>query len=224
MSKIFISYRRDDSAAYAHAIYGQLVQHFSKDQVFMDVDTVEFGVDFVGAIEETVGQCDVLVALIGKRWANVKKGAKSRLDDPNDFVRLEISTALERTRRVIPVLVDGMRMPSEKTLPNSLRPLSRRNAIEISNTRFNFDVEQLVTSVRKIVDAIEVSGVLTITEPKSGQTVSGREFLVKGISIRVHLAEHSEFSSRILRKRKSGRKNKWSFIPKHIRGKPRQLY
>src|SRR5262245_11800925 len=140
MSKIFISYRRDDSAAYAHAIYSQLVQHFSKDHVFMDVDTVEFGVDFVHAIEEAVGKCDVLVALIGKRWANVKNGSKSRLDDPNDFVRLEISPALARNIRVIPVLVDGMSMPSVDTLPHPLKPLSRRNAIEISNTRFNFDV------------------------------------------------------------------------------------
>ena len=143
MSKIFISYRRDDSAGYAHAVYRELGQHFSKDRLFMDVDTVEPGVDFVRVIEEAVGECDVLLALIGKRWANVGGGATSRLDDPEDFVRLEISTALARDIRVIPVLVDGMTMPSGETLPPSLKPLTRRNAIEISNTRFNFDVERL---------------------------------------------------------------------------------
>src|SRR5262245_66330037 len=139
MSKIFISYRRDDSSLYAQTIYRELVQHFSKDQVFMDVDTVEPGVDFVRVIEEAVGECDVLLAVIGKRWANVRKRAKSRLDDPNDFVRLEISTALARDIRVIPVLVDGIKMPGAETLPDVLKPLSRRNAMEISNTRFNFD-------------------------------------------------------------------------------------
>ena len=155
MSKIFISYRRDDSSGYAQSIYRELVQHFSKDRVFMDVDTVEPGVDFVDVIEKAVGECDVLVALIGNRWANVRKDAKSPLDDPNDFVRLEISTALARDIRVIPVLVDGMTMPSPETLPVPLKPLSRRNAIEISHTRFNYDVEQLTTAIGKVFDATE---------------------------------------------------------------------
>jgi Sulfatase-modifying factor enzyme 1/TIR domain len=152
MSKIFISYRRDDSAGYAQAIYSQLVQHFSKDRVFMDVDTVEPGVDFVRVIETAVGECEVLLAFIGKRWASVGSGTTNRLDDPEDFVRLEISTALARDIRVIPVLVDGVTMPSGETLPASLKLLSRRNAIEISNTRFNFDVERLITTVRKVLD------------------------------------------------------------------------
>ena len=148
MSKIFISYRRDDSAGYAHAIHSQLVQHFSKDQVFMDVDTVEPGVDFVRVIEEAVGDCHVLLALIGSKWASRGRGAMSRLDDPKDFIRLEISTALARDIRVIPLLVDGMKMPSEETLPASLKPLTRRNAMEISHTRFDYDVERVVTAVR----------------------------------------------------------------------------
>jgi hypothetical protein len=155
MSKIFSSYRRDDSAGYAQTIYRELVQHFSKDQVFMDVDTVEAGVDFVRVIEEAVGECDVLLALIGKRWASVRRGAKARLDDPNDFVRLEIATALARDVCVVPVLVDGMRMPAEMILPTSLKALTRRNAMEISHTRFNYDVDQLITAVRKVLDATQ---------------------------------------------------------------------
>jgi TIR domain len=148
MSKIFISYRRDDSAGYAQAIYRELVRRFSKDQVFMDVDTVQPGVDFVRAIEGAVSGCDVLLAVIGKRWANVDNSAPSRLDDPDDFVRLEISTALARDIRVIPVLVEGMPMPKVETLPTPLKALTRRNAMEISHTRFEYDVERVVSAVR----------------------------------------------------------------------------
>ena len=148
MSKVFLSYRRDDSAGYAQAIYNQLVQRFSKDRVFMDVDTIEPGVDFVRVIEKAVGECDVLVALIGKRWVGGEASATSRLDNAKDFVRLEISTALARDIRVIPVLLDGMAMPDEDILPAGLRPIARRHAIEISNTRFNFDVERLITAVQ----------------------------------------------------------------------------
>jgi TIR domain len=156
MSKVFISYRRDDSAGYAHAIHSRLVQHFSKEKVFMDVDTLEPGVDFVRAIEKAVGECDVLVALIGKRWVGSETGGASRLDNARDYVRLEVSTALARDIRVIPVLVDGMTMPHEDSLPSPVQLIIRRNAIEISNTRFNYDVEQLITAVRKILDETEV--------------------------------------------------------------------
>ena len=113
MSKIFISYRRDDSAGYAQAIYSQLVQHFSKDRVFMDVDTIEPGVDFERVIEKAAGECDVLVAVIGKRWMGGGSVVRPRLENTKDYVRLEISTALARDIRVIPVLIDGMTMPSE---------------------------------------------------------------------------------------------------------------
>jgi formylglycine-generating enzyme required for sulfatase activity len=155
MSKVFISYRRDDSAGYAHAIHSRLLQHFSKDQVFMDVDTMEPGVNFVRAIEQAVGKCDVLVALIGKRWAGSEPGGTSRFDNTKDYVRLEVSTALARDIRVIPVLVDGMTMPNEDSLPPPVQPITQRNAIEISNTRFNYDVDQLITAVRKVLDATE---------------------------------------------------------------------
>ena len=96
-----------------------------------------------------MAECDVLIAFIGKNWAGVDKDGKPRVDNPNDFVRLEISTALERNIPVIPVLVDGMTMPSQDTLPTSLKALTRRNAVEISHTRFDFDVERLVTAVRR---------------------------------------------------------------------------
>src|SRR5262249_4252424 len=113
------------------------------------------GVDFVRAIEKAVGDCHVLLALIGSKWASMDTGVQSRLDDPKDFIRLEISTALARDIRVIPVLVDGVKMPSEDTLPAPLNPRVRCNAIDLSNTRFGFDVERLITAVRSTVDEIK---------------------------------------------------------------------
>jgi formylglycine-generating enzyme required for sulfatase activity len=155
MPKIFISYRREDSAGYAQAIYARLAHDFSKDRVFMDVDTISPGVDFERAIEKAVAECDVLVAVIGKRWMGGTPSGPSRFDDIKDYVRLEISTALARQIYVIPVLVDGMAMPSEDLLPEPLRSITRRHAIELSNTRFDFDVERLITAVSHSVGESE---------------------------------------------------------------------
>jgi len=150
MPKIFISYRRDDSAGYAQAIYSRLAQHFSKDRIFMDVDTIEPGVDFERVIEKAVGECDVLLAVIGKRWAGGELDRVSWLDSSSkDYVRLEIATALARNICVIPVLVDGVAMPSENLLPESIRGITRRHAVEISNTRFSFDIERLITALQR---------------------------------------------------------------------------
>src|SRR5262249_37644434 len=134
---VFISYRRGDSAGYAQAIYNKLVSRFSKDHVFMDVDTIEPGVDFVHVIERAVSECSVLLVLIGNRWLESQGSTGIRLNDPNDFVRLEITTALAHDIWIIPVLLEGVTMPSEEVLPEPLRPLARREAVEIRNTRFN---------------------------------------------------------------------------------------
>src|SRR5262249_113167 len=155
MSKIFMSYRRDDVGGYAHAVCSQLVHHFSKDRVFMDVDTIEPGVDFVTVIEETLRDSDVLVALIGERWAGMDNQGKSRLDDPRDYVRLEISTAPGLVIRVIPVLFNGVTMPSAERMAGPLESRSRRNGFEIRHTRFNRDMELLITAVRKVLDTAE---------------------------------------------------------------------
>lgn len=152
---IFICYRRDDSAGYARAIHDQLVERFSQARVFMDVDTIEPGLPFDEAINQAVGSCEILLVLIGKRWMEQAPGAGSRLDDEKDFVRLEIAAALSRNVRVIPVLLDGSRMPSEESLPEPLRALTLRNAIEISNSRFKSDANRLVDAVGKVLDASE---------------------------------------------------------------------
>ena len=122
--RIFISYRRADSAGYAGRIYDRLTAHFGEDAVFMDVDTIEAGVDFVEVLQNAVQSCDVLVALIGRGWLDIKDAAgKRRLDNPEDFVRIEIAAALSRDIRVIPVLVDGASMPRSTELPDNLKPL-----------------------------------------------------------------------------------------------------
>ena len=103
MDGIFISYRREDSAGYAGRLYDRLAAHFGSHMVFMDVEGIEPGVDFVEAIEKAVTSCKVLVVLMGKAWLNIADGnGRRRLDDPNDFIRIETSTALKRDIRVVP--------------------------------------------------------------------------------------------------------------------------
>lgn len=147
--QIFISYRRDNSAGYARALYDRLVQHFSPERVFMDVDAIEPGLAFDDAIQRALDQCEVLLVVIGKRWLDAPAGKEPRICDPQDFVRLEIAAALARNIRVIPLLLDGARMPTEAELPEPLQALARRNAHEVSNSRFRSDTESLVSSVRK---------------------------------------------------------------------------
>jgi len=156
MSRIFISYRRDDSAGYAGRLYDRLSQRFGGDQIFMDIDTIEPGLDFVEVIEKAVGSCDVLIALIGRQWLTIADATgRRRLDNPEDFVRLEIATALDRNIRVIPVLVRGATMPRSTDLPDVLKKLSRRNALEISDTRFHYDVDRLIETLEKVLGVSE---------------------------------------------------------------------
>ena len=110
---IFISYRRADSEGYAGRIYDRLAERFGSDRVFLDVTDIGVGEDFVDAIHQAISCCQVLLVLIGPRWSSiVNETGKKRLYDPNDFVRLEVASALENGLRVIPVLVFGAEMPA----------------------------------------------------------------------------------------------------------------
>jgi hypothetical protein len=149
---IFINYRRDDSSASAGRLYDRLSSHFSANQVFFDIDNLPLGVDFADVIEENVGSCDVLIAVIGRRWISSHEGGKRRLDNPDDFVRIEIATALKRNIRVIPVLVDGATMPPARELPDDLKPLVRRNALELSHKRFSADLERLIGALERALE------------------------------------------------------------------------
>ena len=130
MAKIFLSYRREDSRGVAGRIYDRLRGHFGPDAVFFDVDSVPPGVDFPEYIESVLSHCDVFLAVIGPDWAGQITTGR-RIDNPEDWVRIEIEAALKQDLRVIPVLIDHTRMPSEADLPPSLVPLARRNAISV---------------------------------------------------------------------------------------------
>ena len=146
--QIFISYRRDDGAGYARAVCDELARHFGAERVFMDVDDIGAGLAFDDAIRQAVGASRVLLVVMGKRWQGERAGAASRINDAGDFVRLEVAAALAAGLRVIPLLIDGATMPTEAQLPDELRPLVRRNALEIDNTRFATDIERLVAALR----------------------------------------------------------------------------
>jgi len=150
---IFISYRREETAFAAGWLFDRLVAHFGKDQVFKDVNSIQLGDDFAEMISAAVGNCNVLLALIGDRWLTItgEDGQHRRLDDPRDFVRLEIETALMRDIRVIPVLIKGARMPHAAEMPPSLANLEHRQGLELSASRFDNDTEQLITTLNRIL-------------------------------------------------------------------------
>jgi hypothetical protein len=160
MASIFISYRREDSVAYAGRLYDRLNAHFGAEhQVFIDVDTLDPGVDFVEKIEQTVGSCDVLIAVIGKLWLTaVDEQGRVRLQNPEDFVRLEIQTALDRKIRVIPALVGGARMPGSQDLPSELAALARRNAFQIHDDSFRQSVSRLIESLERALAEAPATG------------------------------------------------------------------
>lgn len=152
MRAIFISYRRDDAEGQAGRLFKDLVAHFGEEAVFMDVAGIEPGRDFRKAIDEHVGSCGVLLALIGKNWIDSKgEGGVRRLDDPGDFVRLETSSALKRDIPVVPVLVHGAQMPRPEQLPEDLRDLAYRNAIELTHARWDTDLSVLIKALGRHV-------------------------------------------------------------------------
>lgn len=142
--KVFICYRREETAPYAGRIYDAMVARFGEDNVFMDVDMAP-GVDFERRITEVVSGCVALLIVMGPRWAEAAEDGHRRLDNPADFVRLEVETGLNRPEVTpIPVLVGGARMPRREDLPENIRGIARRNAIELSDGRWSYDVGRLM--------------------------------------------------------------------------------
>ncbi|MFV0662972.1 MAG: TIR domain-containing protein [Denitromonas sp.] len=151
---IFISYRRDDSAGYAGRLYDRLAAHFGADRVFMDVEGIEPGTDFVDAIEGAVASCRVLIVLIGDEWLSATDArGRRRLDDPHDFIRLETRAALARDIRVVPVLLDRAPMPTADDLPEDLQALVRRQAVELNHKQWDATSGELIRTLEKILDA-----------------------------------------------------------------------
>jgi TIR domain len=143
--RIFLSYRREETDFPAGWLHDRLVAHFGHDQVFRDVDDIPLGANFPEVIAKAVASCDVLLALIGSQWVTITdEEGRRRLDDPGDFVRLEIEAALQRGVLVIPILVRGAKMPQARQLPASLAELVHRNALQLSPTSFDFDTGRLL--------------------------------------------------------------------------------
>jgi hypothetical protein len=148
--QIFISYRHQDAQGYAGRLSDRLADRFGSNHVFMDIDTIEPGVDFRDALNEAINDCDVAVVVIGQQWLTaVDRSGHRRLDNPNDYHRIEIETALDRDVRVIPVLVDGAEMPNPDELPETMRALCFRNAHEIGKN-FHGDVNELMARLERI--------------------------------------------------------------------------
>jgi len=148
--RIFINYRREDDQAAAGRLYDRLLQHFDREQLFMDIEVIEPGVDFVKSLDEQVAKCIAFIAVIGPRWLNARNNdGNPKLDNPTDYVRVEIESALKRDIRVIPVLVDGASMPRPSDLPPSLHALARRNAVEIAHHRFAADCDDLARHIKR---------------------------------------------------------------------------
>ncbi len=151
MPRIFISYRRSDSAAASGRIYDRLSVAFSEKSVFKDVDVIPPGANYPSLLNEAIAHCDVLLAIIGLDWLTaVESNGQRRLDNPDDFVRIEIEAALKRDAvLVIPILVDDATMPATTELPETLRPLYYRNAAIVRNDPdFNRDIARLITTIR----------------------------------------------------------------------------
>ena len=152
MARIFISYRRDDSAYVAATLSEKLQEHFGADSVFFDVDKIPLGVDFRDYIGDEVGKCDVLLVMIGDQWlASSEAGSRRRIDDPADFVRIEIEAAFKRKIPIVPILVGNAVLPKPETLPESVRGLVFRNAAEIRAGRdLRQHVERVIAGLERI--------------------------------------------------------------------------
>jgi TIR domain len=149
-AKVFISYRRDDSAGYAGRVRDRLERELGRKLLFMDVDGIPLGTNFSKVLHEEVAKCGVLLAVIGPNWSDARDGeGNRRLDDPNDFVRLEVAAALHRDIPVIPILLDGSRIPKASELPDDLKELASRNGLDVRHASFHQDMDRLIGSLKK---------------------------------------------------------------------------
>ena len=149
-AKVFISYRRADSAGYSGRVMDRLDRELGRDLVFMDVDAVPLGTNFSKVLHEEVAKCGVLLAMIGPNWVDARdEHGNRRLDNPNDFVRIEIAAALQRSIPVIPLLLDGARIPKADELPEDLKELSLRNGMEIRHASFQDDLNRLLRGLKE---------------------------------------------------------------------------
>jgi TIR domain len=166
--KIFLNYRRDDDAGTVGRLFDWLEQAFGNDRIFMDVEGhIKAGDDYVEVLRAQVAACDVLLAVIGPRWLTIADdNGRRRLDNPEDWVRVEIVSALEAgaAKRVIPVLVPGGEMPRADDLPAALGPLARKQAVRITLERFKADAQGLVSQIISVLADLEATRAASAAE------------------------------------------------------------
>jgi hypothetical protein len=178
MRDIFISYRRDDTEGESGRLYDELVRQFGGGSVFMDVVDIGAGRDFREAIDESLASCGVFLALIGPSWLDVKDDAGiRRLDDPKDFVRLEIASALKRSLPVLPILVRKARMPKPEQLPDDLKEFTFLSALELTHVHWDSDVEVLIKSLEPYLSKLNNFIDLQSTDDLAG----GDPFNITGV-------------------------------------------
>jgi TIR domain len=151
-ARLFLCYRREDAQDAAGRLYDRLVDVFGTDSVFMDIDSVPLGVDFVDHVAEQIARCSAVIVMIGKQWLTIKdKKRRRRLDNPDDLVRAEIAAALQQKIPVIPVIVQNASMPSADDLPENIRLLARRNGIQLRPEQWREGVERLLKELNPLL-------------------------------------------------------------------------
>jgi TIR domain len=146
-NRVFISYRRDDAAGYAGRLEEALERRLGHGSVFRDVLDIAPGEDFVQAIRARLSGAKAVLVLIGPRWAGTDAAGQRRIDDEQDFVRLEVAAALDSGAQVVPVLLPGAEMPAEASLPAPLQALARRNALSLGDAHWDADIARLAHSI-----------------------------------------------------------------------------
>lgn len=178
--KIFICYRREETAAYAGRLYDTVADRYGQENVFMDLD-LDPGIDFVDRITQAVGSCHVLLVVMGPRWATVQdQDGEVRITDPEDYVRLEVETGLRRADvTLIPVLVGEAAMPRREDLPDAIRAITRRNALELSDARWRYDVGRLTTALDQLLAELTGTHVLPLPPEPSAPSLSPSRLIVE---------------------------------------------
>lgn len=170
--RIFISYRREDEQGFAVRLYERLSEALGRENIFFDVDSIPPGFDFVEYIESQIQLSDIVLVVMGRNWLNaMDDNGQRRLDNPEDFVRVEIEAALHKKKHVIPILVQGAKMPPSTELPASLRPLARRNAVFATHVGFRAETERLLEQIKAIG--------LRLTSEAAARTASEAEAAAK---------------------------------------------
>ncbi len=172
MSRIFLNYRRHWASGHAGRLYDRLAQHFGDANVFMDIE-MPLGIDFVAYINDMVQQCDVLLALIDRDWLGMADTSGGRrLDNPSDFVRLEIAAALSRNIPVIPIYVQDTVPPQETELPDNIQGLARRQGLRLSDLEFHANVDRLIRALEAMLPREEAEAGPATEPPAEPETIT----------------------------------------------------